>query len=723
MEKDKAFKDIFIKEFTNKIQVIIQKEELKEKHYSALTERIDLLSKIPGLDVDLTELNIKKIDDLRKQYYTTDYESEEFEIYSKFEEMYLAQLEIDKIEEELQQTVQASIDKVRKFQETIQDTIKGHDEEKEKIRKEIKRLEELDKSSEEKGNLPNNEGIIDKLYYDMSCLELKTEDLQKRYDITEDFLSKYGSLEALREAIKNKELKQEENIKNNYLNDGDIKEYSYFDEWIIDEEQEKPIGESQTSENTTGIKLTDEKSTQTKPIGKKAKSEDTKDTLINAWLNELDRLDKEDEFPEAEDKVKKIMIDIYKSGMSKEFCEACNVSDDLKKMIEDANFSQIGTAEDKVAKFTEVIDKLVSAKEAIYFLIKAGLLKDAVEKILVQKEANKAGPAKINTAKVDPAKTNTGKADPAKTNTGKADPAKTNTGKVDPVKTNTGKVDPVKSNVVKTDPVKPNVGKADPAKTNTRKTDPAKAEPKYHIDFYAKEQKYKMVYQEGTKVINLEISLDEIISNDGYKDFLGKLQEKVNNFDSKGVDPYIAYVIRKTDNKVLFKEYVNSIISDKKVESINICYKMDGIYGRKYSKELSADIMNYANIHKEKGLATVEKGPFTRFMESYPKVRKIWETVSKVGGSKQILLPITKTKKEELDDDVIIEDDVIVINKKSKQNFVPIIDTSNNVKQAIEKADQILGDEIDEKDNETEMTAEEAMAKADKVLEDDGARG
>ena len=96
--------------------------------------------------------------------------------------MYLEQSEIDKIEEELQQIVQKSVNQSRGFQEKIQSKIQECEEQQQGIRKEIEELEKLDKIKEERGEVSNNDGMIDKLYYDISCLELEIEDLQKRYE-------------------------------------------------------------------------------------------------------------------------------------------------------------------------------------------------------------------------------------------------------------------------------------------------------------------------------------------------------------------------------------------------------------------------------------------------------------------------------------------------------------------------------------------------------------
>ena len=127
-------------------------------------------------------------------------------------------------------------------------------------------------------------------------------------------------------------------------------------------------------------------------LDEEVKNEDTKNTIINNWLEELERLEKESgESPEFDERLMTIIIDIYESGMTEEFCKACNVSDDLKKRMEDTDFSQIGTSEEKFKKLDDIIDELddVNIKDSLYMLIKAGLFKEAIEEILEEKRETK----------------------------------------------------------------------------------------------------------------------------------------------------------------------------------------------------------------------------------------------------------------------------------------------------------------------------------------------
>ena len=109
-------------------------------------------------------------------------------------------------------------------------------------------------------------------------------------------------------------------------------------------------------------------------------------------------------------------------------------------------------------------------------------------------------------------------------------------------------------------------------------------------------------------------------------------------------------------------------------------------------------------------------------MESHPMVRGIWEKVSKIGAKKNILLPIaTISKEEKLTDDVtILDDDIIIVDKKEKTPSNNLFKDLLTVKteKLIKRVDELLGKDITEKDYDINITAEEAIAKADKVLKE-----
>lgn len=216
-----------------------------------------------------------------------------------------------------------------------------------------------------------------------------------------------------------------------------------------------------------------------------------------------------------------------------------------------------------------------------------------------------------------------------------------------------------------------------------------KQEPKMYIDFYAKDQKYKLIYQEGVKVISKDISLKDIVSDDKYKGFVERLQEKATESQLKEIDPYIAYIIAQTEMSDKFNDYIKATLNkDSKLDSIGIKYNMNGIYGRKYSSEMSSDIMNYANTYEEKGIATVQKGRFTRFLESHSGIRNVWEKVTKIGNKKELLLPPSTQTKEVKDSN----------DKKDSKKIVPeysitvmkVLEskTMEELKQKLEKIDR-----------------------------------
>lgn len=160
------------------------------------------------------------------------------------------------------------------------------------------------------------------------------------------------------------------------------------------------------------------------------------------------------------------------------------------------------------------------------------------------------------------------------------------------------------------------------------------------ITFDAKQQQYELYVKRKTK----KFSLESMLSDKRYQKFFEKFLEKLNHI--KGLDPYVAYIIStsgvENSDKILdeyFDVMGNKTSDDKELNSVDIEYNMDGIYGRKYSPEMSSQIMSYANAHKEKEAATVKKGRFTKFLEKHDKIRGVWEKVSKIGSTQQLALP------------------------------------------------------------------------------------
>ena len=182
--------------------------------------------------------------------------------------------------------------------------------------------------------------------------------------------------------------------------------------------------------------------------------------------------------------------------------------------------------------------------------------------------------------------------------------------------------------------------KVDDTKVEETKTEKNK-DSKYHIEFYAKQQMYKMVYQDGIQVKIIELKLNEMASDNKTKVAL----ENLGYVETGVEDHYIMDLILKTGKIDLLREYIDSLSEeDKTLETMKIKYNMDGIYGRKYSSEISSEIMKCANAHEEKGLATVKKGRFTKFMEAHAGIRKVWEKVSKIGAKDKLLLPASLDK-------------------------------------------------------------------------------
>lgn len=163
------------------------------------------------------------------------------------------------------------------------------------------------------------------------------------------------------------------------------------------------------------------------------------------------------------------------------------------------------------------------------------------------------------------------------------------------------------------------------------------------IEFNAKEQKYALIRNCNILLGDEEIfKLEDILKSKEFEKFR---QENSDNF-SKETDPVIAYIISKSgydNSEEILNQYYKALSSkNAKLEGVELSYDMNSIYSRRYSPELSSTIMDYANAHENSGLATVNKGRFTRFLEKYDKIRNIWEKVTKIGSKNQLLLDEVK---------------------------------------------------------------------------------
>jgi len=166
------------------------------------------------------------------------------------------------------------------------------------------------------------------------------------------------------------------------------------------------------------------------------------------------------------------------------------------------------------------------------------------------------------------------------------------------------------------------------------------------ICFDAKNQKYTLVINGTRSTEYRDFYLSEIVYNRKFREFYQEFSDNHVNID--GMDPHIAYIINQSNvenSDEILEQYVTAMktidVWYKKMDLLDIEYDMRGIYGRKYSPEMSSDIMSYANAHKQKGTATVIKDRITSYLERHDKIRGIWETISKV-GKKENLLPAAK---------------------------------------------------------------------------------
>lgn len=167
------------------------------------------------------------------------------------------------------------------------------------------------------------------------------------------------------------------------------------------------------------------------------------------------------------------------------------------------------------------------------------------------------------------------------------------------------------------------------------------------ITFDARKRAYKVVIPKD-QLMSFEtkdIPLEDILSKEDFNEYYKEHKD--------GFDPYMSYIIKNLEienaDKIL-KAYENAIKTElhdsENLQSLELKYNMNGIFGRKYNPGLSQDIMHYANECEKNEIATVEKGWITKLLEKNDTIRKIWETVSKVGKKVDLLPPGKEIKNE-----------------------------------------------------------------------------
>ena len=171
MTKNQELKEVMANQFTKIIEEMLEMQnnegQREENFYKKLSEL-----KLDG--VHLTGLVDKDVEELRRKYYTTNYESREFETYAAIEGIiteYKAQQDnVENMLEDSKRDIQKYIDNLKKQIDENRRKIEGLQEQKDKIRNE-KGL-----TKEEKELL--TKGEIDGLDFDVKLLENSNENLQ-----------------------------------------------------------------------------------------------------------------------------------------------------------------------------------------------------------------------------------------------------------------------------------------------------------------------------------------------------------------------------------------------------------------------------------------------------------------------------------------------------------------------------------------------------------------
>lgn len=220
-----------------------RKEEIEqslEENKSHLAMGID--GELSYLGVDVQNLSDEekdsKLSELREKF------AAEPNIYGRLseleamsEDVKFQQKEIASIEENLNKSVEKSVNSITKYQDSVKSQIK---ERKSKIRA-------LKKQNKERGDTLNSNEI--------EQLDLEIKKLEGYLSITENFLEKYGSLEALRKAIAEKEKREEIG----YWMDEDKKEYDYFDDMIGTSRRKQKVDKLKTPSKTPSKKASTKK--------------------------------------------------------------------------------------------------------------------------------------------------------------------------------------------------------------------------------------------------------------------------------------------------------------------------------------------------------------------------------------------------------------------------------------------------------------------------------
>lgn len=331
MTKNQELKETMVNQFTKIIEKMLETENSEAQRFDNFYKKIAELN-LDGAPV-IGDID-KDIEELRRKYYTTNYDSREFETYSAIEE---AIVEYKSQEDAVENMLKESKETIQKNIDMLKEQIKGNQTKIEKLQAEKDKIRNgKSLKSEERELLTKDE--IDELDFDIKLLENSNENSQNKVDIMEEFLTEYGSLEDLKRLIDEKNEKEEARedriLKAQYQryagkrpgeNIRTVKKekYGYFDEYLAgkgtEQSAEEPVIEQLETEKTVEEpaeeKLTSEQVTVEKPLAEKLASEKVtaKKPLVEGPVVEKTV----EEQPIERKPLNKIIIQIGKNGESK----------------------------------------------------------------------------------------------------------------------------------------------------------------------------------------------------------------------------------------------------------------------------------------------------------------------------------------------------------------------------------------------------------------------
>ncbi len=268
------------------------------------------------------------------------------------------------------------------------------------------------------------------------------------------------------------------------------------------------------------------------------------------------------------------------------------VDKDLEKYYKFVNAISNMSLQELLVKMSDTAQKL-GRQERVNDLTEA--LKKIDERT---NEADKAEPAKKETAKTEPVKK-----EPAKKELAKTEPAKKEPAKKEPAKT-----EPEKKEPVKTEPEKKEPAKTEPVKKESEKKEPAKTEPEkksYDATRIVVEPTFDSItiFIKGEKEPHVVNNMKELMKD-------GKTLKKHRIFSKtplyalgiKKSDPAILKALESIGRDDLKNDYINSFVEPKDtIDGIQYLFDNAG----KMNKKMMRQVKKYAKYAEGYGVAEV----------------------------------------------------------------------------------------------------------------------